>query len=141
MEHNLTPSQVNIKPHEKGLFSSVPFTQSSLAFDQNSQGMLEDKKPKQNGLKSNSRTRFRHSTDVKRFFKLTDSLTMSSLLRSTLKTVFMSIIVCLISGLPRWTGKESCQCRRQGLDPWVGKVLWRRKWQHAPIFLPEQSHG
>ena len=44
-----------------------------------------------------------------------------------------------ISGLPRWSiDKEStCQCRRHrrlGFDPWVGKILWRRKW-------PGKSHG
>ena len=22
------------------------------------------------------------------------------------------------------------------MDPWVGKVLWRRKWQHTLVFLP-----
>ena len=34
-------------------------------------------------------------------------------------------------GLPCWlSGKEStCQCRRHGFDPWVRKILWRRKWQ------------
>jgi len=26
-------------------------------------------------------------------------------------------------------------------DPWVGKIPWRRKWQHTPIFLPGESHG
>ena len=26
-------------------------------------------------------------------------------------------------------------------DPWVGKIPWRRKWQHIPVFLPEKSHG
>ena len=27
-------------------------------------------------------------------------------------------------------GKEStCQCRRHGFDPWVGKIFCRRKWQ------------
>ena len=33
--------------------------------------------------------------------------------------------------LPRWlTEKESaCQCRRHKFDPWVRKILWRRKWQ------------
>ena len=33
--------------------------------------------------------------------------------------------------LPWWlSGKEStCQCRRCGFDPWVGKIPWRRKWQ------------
>ena len=32
--------------------------------------------------------------------------------------------------------------RRTGVfDPWVGKVPWRRKWQHTPVFLPGESHG
>ena len=26
-------------------------------------------------------------------------------------------------------------------NPWVGKVLWRRKWQPTPVFLPEKFHG
>ena len=38
------------------------------------------------------------------------------------------------------SGKEpSCQCRRHkrwGFDPWVKKILWRRKWQPTPVFLP-----
>ena len=39
-------------------------------------------------------------------------------------------------------GNESaCQCRRQGLDPWVGKIPWRRKCQPTPVFLPGESHG
>ena len=41
--------------------------------------------------------------------------------------------------------KEStCQCRRQGrcqFDPWVGKILRRRKWQPTLAFLPGKSHG
>ena len=42
--------------------------------------------------------------------------------------------------LPRWlSGKESaCQCGRCLFHPWMGKIPWRRKWQHTPIFLPEQ---
>ena len=28
-----------------------------------------------------------------------------------------------------------------GFDPWVGKILWRRKWQSAPVFFPGESHG
>ena len=30
---------------------------------------------------------------------------------------------------------------RPGFDPWVGKIPWRRKWQHTPVFLPGKSHG
>ena len=26
-------------------------------------------------------------------------------------------------------------------NPWVGKILWRRKWQPTPVFLPRESHG
>ena len=34
------------------------------------------------------------------------------------------------------------QCRRhrrQGLNPWVGKMPWRRAWQSTPVFLPGES--
>ena len=49
----------------------------------------------------------------------------------------------IFPGLPWWlSGKEStCQFRRCGFDPWVGKIPWRRKWQPTPVFLPGKSHG
>ena len=28
-----------------------------------------------------------------------------------------------------------------GLNPWVRKIPWRRKWQPTPVFLPGTSHG
>ena len=31
--------------------------------------------------------------------------------------------------------------RRRGLDPWVRKIPWRKKWEPAPVFLPGKSHG
>ena len=45
--------------------------------------------------------------------------------------------------LPRWLhGKESgCQCSRRRFNPMVRKILWRRKWQPMPVFLPGKSHG
>ena len=27
------------------------------------------------------------------------------------------------------------------VHPWVGKILWRRKWQPTPVLLPGKSHG
>ena len=33
------------------------------------------------------------------------------------------------------------QCGRPGFDPWVGKILWRRKWQPTSVYLPGKSHG
>ena len=45
--------------------------------------------------------------------------------------------------LPEWfSGKEStCQCRKRGFPPWVGKIPWRKKWQPTGGFLPGKSHG
>ena len=45
-------------------------------------------------------------------------------------------------GLPKWlSGKEpTCQCRRHGFSPWVGKTSWRRKWQPTPVCFPGKSH-
>ena len=40
--------------------------------------------------------------------------------------------------------KNLLQCRRHRkhrFDPWVRKILWRRKWQPILVFLPEKSHG
>ena len=40
---------------------------------------------------------------------------------------------------PGTSGKESAchcgRCKRHGLDPQVRKMLWKKKWQPAPIFL------
>ena len=42
-------------------------------------------------------------------------------------------------------GKESaCQCRRSqrhGIDPWAGKMPWKRAWQPTAAFLPGEFHG
>ena len=27
------------------------------------------------------------------------------------------------------------------VDPWDGKIPWRRKWQSTSVFLPGKSHG
>ena len=31
------------------------------------------------------------------------------------------------------------QVETWGFDPWVRKTPWSRKWQPAPVFLPEES--
>ena len=30
---------------------------------------------------------------------------------------------------------------KDGFDPWVGKIPWRRAMQPTPVFLPGESHG
>ena len=32
------------------------------------------------------------------------------------------------------------QCGRPGLNPWLGKILWRRKWQPTLVLLPGKCH-
>ena len=45
------------------------------------------------------------------------------------------------SGHPWWLRwpRIRLQCGRPGFDHWVGKIPWRRAWQHSPIFLPGES--
>ena len=43
----------------------------------------------------------------------------------------------VIKNLPA-TARRLKRCR---LNPWVGKVPWRREWQRTPVFLPGKSHG
>ena len=45
-------------------------------------------------------------------------------------------------GASWWLSDKSvCQCKRLGFDPWVGKILSRRKWQPSLVFLPGKFHG
>ena len=43
------------------------------------------------------------------------------------------------------SGKEptsqSRRYMRQGFDPWVGKIPWRRAWEPTSVFLPREPHG
>ena len=39
----------------------------------------------------------------------------------------------------RWS-RICLQCRKQGFDPWVGKIHWR-EWQSTPVFLPGEFPG
>ena len=45
-------------------------------------------------------------------------------------------------GLHWWlSGKEStCQFRRHGFDPWVGKFPCKKKWQPTPVFVSGNFH-
>ena len=40
-------------------------------------------------------------------------------------------------------GKESaCNLGDQGIDPWVGKIPWKREWKTpTPVFLSGKFHG
>ena len=46
-------------------------------------------------------------------------------------------------GLPWWLRMQTIhlQCKRPGLDPWVGKIPQRREWLLTPVFLPTEFQG
>ena len=44
-------------------------------------------------------------------------------------------------GFPGGSVVENLPARRRlGLDPWVGKIPWRRELQPTLVFLPEEFH-
>ena len=54
-----------------------------------------------------------------------------------------SVTIYIYIWLLWWlSGKEStCNEGATWLDPWVGKIPWRRAKQPTPVFLPGESHG
>ena len=49
-------------------------------------------------------------------------------------------------GLLQWLSKlriclQCRRCSRLGFDPWVRKILWRKKWKTTLEFLSEEFHG
>ena len=57
--------------------------------------------------------------------------------------VNISGIIHYVCGLPWWLSwsRIHLQCRRPGLDPWVGKIPWRREQLPAPVFWLGEFHG
>ena len=54
---------------------------------------------------------------------------------------YISGVANFAPGLPKGlSGKEST-CAVNWFNPWVRKNPWRRKWQPAPVFLPEKLKG
>ena len=59
----------------------------------------------------------------------------------------INVLICVPGGTSGKSGGEggaACQCRickKLEFDPWIGKIHWRRKWQHTPVFLPGKSGG
>ena len=49
---------------------------------------------------------------------------------------YCSHVAQVVKNPPADAGDTRCW-----LDPWVRKILWRRKWQPTPFFLPGESHG
>ena len=49
--------------------------------------------------------------------------------------------ICLASLVVHMVKKLHAIARDHGLDPWAGKITWKREWQPTPVFLSGKSHG
>ena len=65
--------------------------------------------------------------------------------------VCVCVCVCVCAHYKVWTSQvtpvvknllaNAGNLRDVGLHPWVGKIPLRMPQQHAPVFLPGESHG
>ena len=46
-----------------------------------------------------------------------------------------------VAQLYKESAYQSRRHQRHGFNPWVRKILWRRKWQPTAVFSPGKSHG
>ena len=44
-------------------------------------------------------------------------------------------------GFPNGSASKESTSNAEDTSSWVGKIPWRRKWQHSPVFLSVKSHG
>ena len=55
--------------------------------------------------------------------------------------VLIAALYSIVGFLRGAVVKNACQCRSCSFHFWVRKILWRRKQQPIPVFLPRKSHG
>ena len=65
---------------------------------------------------------------------------MLQLRPQAVKERYIYMYICRTS-LVAQTVKRLPTVWETGFNPWVGKILWRRKWQPTPGLLPGKSHG
>ena len=58
--------------------------------------------------------------------------------------LFLLLVICICSltrgaSLVAQTVKNLPAMQETWLDPWVGKIFWRREWPPTPVFLPGQN--
>ena len=55
--------------------------------------------------------------------------------RKTVRHVYPLLRISLVA-----QEESACHAGDPGLDPWVRKIPWRRKWRPTPVVLPGESH-
>ena len=82
------------------------------------------------------------------YYSIRESLSQCFLPMYASCLIFISNLVISLGFPGGSVGKQSAsyagdhlQYRKRGLDPWIGKIPWRRKWQSTPEFLPGEADG
>ena len=52
---------------------------------------------------------------------------------------YSHLMIFSVNVAQRW--RICLRCKRRGLDPWVGKIPWKKKWRPMPVFLLGESNG
>ena len=75
----------------------------------------------------------RKNSDVTHFIKKVKKLTFKKIS----SIAWASLVALVVKNPPANAGNV----KRQGFDPWVGKILWRRAWKTTQVFLPGEFPG
>ena len=63
-------------------------------------------------------------------------------LKATKIRLIYTWVYIFFNGLPQWLSSKESTCKAgDALDPWVGKIPWRRAWQPTPVFLARKMGG
>ena len=77
---------------------------------------------------------------IEGFWKSSDTEYWSTELEYDRKKINMTIIGVFPGCTEVKTSSDKCRKqKRHGYNLEIGKILWRRKWQPIPVFLPEKS--
>ena len=56
--------------------------------------------------------------------------------------MYVCVCVCVCVCFPGDSDVKNVRVLQEiWIDPWVGKIPWRRTWQPNPVFLPGEFHG
>ena len=119
-------------------------------------GLPASMRAPKNSILSSQRISLKHNTD----YANSSLKTLMFIINLTIKVKFKTITENVSCGLKFLTFQQGqlliyelqssqvvlvvknlLTCSRNGFDPWVREITWRRAWQPTPVFLPGESHG
>ena len=74
-------------------------------------------------------------------YRKNHALTIHTFVSKVMSLLFNMLSMFVMASLVAQTVKCLSAMPETRFDLWVGKMLWRRKWQPTPVLLPGKSHG